>query len=29
MLRLAPEGVLKSYRDIANATLQGGCIPDS
>ena len=29
MLRLHPGGVLESYRDIANATLQGGCIPDS
>ena len=27
MLRLAPGDVLESYRDIANATLQGGCIP--
>ena len=29
MLRLAPEGLLESYREIANATLAGGCVPDS
>ena len=29
MLRLALEGVLEAYRDIANAALQGGCAPDS
>ena len=29
MLRLAHDDVLESYRDIANATLQGGCIPDT
>ena len=29
MLRLAPGGVLDSYRDIANAALQGGCVPNS
>ena len=29
MLRLAPPGLLGSYRDIANAALAGGCIPDS
>ena len=29
MLRLAPAGLFESYRDIANATLAGGCIPDS
>ena len=26
---IGPEGVLESYRDTANATLKGGCIPDS
>ncbi len=29
MLRLAPAGLLESYREIANAALAGGCIPDS
>ena len=29
MLRLVPPGLLDSYRDIANAALAGGCIPDS
>ena len=29
MLRLAPDGLLKSYLDIANAALAGGCVPDS
>ena len=29
MLRLAPPGLLGFYRDIANAALAGGCIPDS
>ena len=29
MLRLALESLLKSYIDIANATLVGGCVPGS
>ena len=29
MPRLAPVGLLDSYRDIANAALTGGCAPDS
>ena len=29
MLRLATDGLLKSYLDIANAALAGGCVPDS
>ena len=29
MMRLAPPGLLGSYRDIANAALARGCIPDS
>ena len=29
ILRLASDGVLESYLDIANAALQGSCIPDS
>ena len=29
VLRLAPEGLLESYREIANATIGGGRVPDS
>ena len=29
VLRLVPGDLLDSYRDIANAALQGACIPDS